>query len=132
MPSSLCHSLESAREALAFIVHRAAVPLSKALDISFRGREGKESPVEMARPTSLLPTLVLVFATCLISVRSESVFVQPPPSGQTGDFEDNQEYEVGDVIDVQWESDLELMDVWLWQDYPPLDNGLFRYFQVNG
>jgi hypothetical protein len=58
--------------------------------------------------------------------------VQPPPSGQTGDFEDNQEYEVGDVIDVQWESDLELMDVWLWQDYPPLDNGLFRYFQVNG
>jgi hypothetical protein len=77
-----------------------------------------------------LGPLALAFAACLVGVRSTSSFSQPPGSGPAGNYRDNPEYDVGEKIDVQWTSDLERMDLWLWQEYPAAAEGSYYYYKL--
>ncbi|KAH6985821.1 hypothetical protein BKA56DRAFT_579176 [Ilyonectria sp. MPI-CAGE-AT-0026] len=65
-----------------------------------------------------LVLLGLSLAAFIPTVRSESSFSQPPGPGPAGNYRDNPTYEVGEKIDIQWSSDLETMDLLLWQEYP--------------
>ncbi|GKT94952.1 hypothetical protein Ct61P_12802 [Colletotrichum tofieldiae] len=53
-----------------------------------------------------------------ICARSENRFRRPPGPGPTGDYRDNPVYTLGDKIDLQWEMNLESMDLVLWQQQP--------------
>lgn len=56
-------------------------------------------------------------------VLGDSKFTQPGIAGATGDFSHNPTYDVGDRMEIEWESDLEYMDIILYQAYPKLSNG---------
>ncbi|KXH44521.1 hypothetical protein CSIM01_08807 [Colletotrichum simmondsii] len=76
----------------------------------------------------LLPLLSLLFRDC-----TGSTFYQPPGSGPAGDFQDNPQYAVGDVIDLQWELtdplNGYLLDLFIIQTSPELETRatLFRH-----
>ncbi|KAK5989463.1 hypothetical protein PT974_10984 [Cladobotryum mycophilum] len=75
---------------------------------------------------SLLLSFVALF-TAIAGVYSESSFSQPPAAGPNSIYRDNPRYKVGQEIDLQWTSDLEYMDLLLWQQYPSAQQGQVGY-----
>ncbi|KAK1724643.1 uncharacterized protein BDZ83DRAFT_329158 [Colletotrichum acutatum] len=61
----------------------------------------------------LLPLLSLLFRDC-----TGSTFYQPPGSGPAGDFRDNSQYTLGEIVDLQWETDDTSIDLYLVQTLP--------------
>lgn len=82
---------------------------------------------------SLVP-LAAIVGSFITGVRSTSQFSLPPASGPVGNYRDNPSYEVGDHLDVQWTSDLDSMDLTLWQEYPMAneDDGTFWFKKLQG
>ncbi|KAF7543279.1 hypothetical protein G7Z17_g10872 [Cylindrodendrum hubeiense] len=74
--------------------------------------------------------LGLSLAAFIPTVLSTSAFSQPPGPGPAGNYRDNPVYEVGEKIDMQWSSDLETMDLLLWQEYPNAGNGQNYYWRL--
>lgn len=66
---------------------------------------------------SLVP-LAVVLGAFSKAVGATSSFSQPPAAGPANNYRDNPTYEVGENIDIQWTSDLDNMDLTLWQQYP--------------
>lgn len=64
--------------------------------------------------------------------RCDTSFLQPPAEGPPGNYRDNPSYDVGERIDVQWTSDLDFMDLILWQDYPDAGNGQNFFIKLLG
>ncbi|CAM1509572.1 Fc.00g033110.m01.CDS01 [Cosmosporella sp. VM-42] len=62
--------------------------------------------------------LALLFTAFISSVRCTSTFSVPGGPGPAGDYSDNPVYKVGDQKVFQWDSDLENMDLLIWQEYP--------------
>ncbi|OLN96896.1 hypothetical protein CCHL11_02462 [Colletotrichum chlorophyti] len=52
------------------------------------------------------------------SVRSETRFLRPPGPGPLEDYRDNPVFELGEKIDLQWETDLKAVDLLVWQQQP--------------
>lgn len=63
----------------------------------------------------LLLLLGFLFPIC---ARSENRFRRPPGPGPAGDFRDNPVYRLGDRIDLQWDTDLDAVDVLVRQKQP--------------
>lgn len=78
---------------------------------------------------SLLVPAALV-ALSVPAVRGDSQWVQPPNAGPNLNFRNNPTYEVGESMDVQWDSDIEFMDVILWQDYPGAGDGMNFFIKL--
>ena len=80
-----------------------------------------------------LSTTILAIAGALAAtVKADSKFSRPPGAGPPGDYRDNPSYDVGEKLDVQWDSDLERMDLRLWQDYPAAGGGNSFYYRLKG
>lgn len=77
-------------------------------------------------------TFAVVLGALAAGVRATSSFVQPPAAGPEGNYRDNPIYHPGEKIDMQWTSDLDLMDLLLWQEYPPAGDGNFFYVSLLG
>lgn len=79
-----------------------------------------------------LLALFLSLAALPAIVLGEDRFVQPGGSGPAGNYQDNPTYQLGEKIDVQWESSIEYMDLILWQDYPRANGNSFFFKKVKG
>lgn len=92
--------------------------------------------LEASCPTSLTMLSYLVPAAILAlsasPVRGDTSFLQPPAAGPFRNYRDNPLYEVGERIDVQWQSDLDFMDLILWQDYPGAGDGMSFFLKLTG
>ncbi len=65
----------------------------------------------------ILPAIVLALSSVL-PAQAESSFLQPPAAGPSANYRNNPRYALGERIEIQWMSDLELMHIMLWQEYP--------------
>ncbi|KAI3542398.1 hypothetical protein CSPX01_06876 [Colletotrichum filicis] len=62
----------------------------------------------------LLLLLSLLFRDCT----GGSTFYRPPDSGPAGDFRDNPQYTLGEIVKLQWETDDPSIDLYLVQKLP--------------
>ncbi|KAK1543225.1 hypothetical protein CPAR01_03858 [Colletotrichum paranaense] len=62
----------------------------------------------------LLLLLSLLFRDCT----GGSTFYRPPGSGPAGDFRDNPQYTLGEIVNLQWETDDMSIDLYLVQKLP--------------
>ncbi|OAQ58324.1 hypothetical protein VFPPC_11659 [Pochonia chlamydosporia 170] len=60
----------------------------------------------------------------VVSVLGKSRFTQPPANGPDGNYQDNPVYALGKQVDVQWQSDLDTMDLILFEQYPAAGKGV--------
>ena len=62
-------------------------------------------------------TYSLLLSVLLHSVLADDYFKTPPANGPVDDFSTNPLYTVGDThnLDLQWHTDIEYIDLWLWQ-----------------
>ena len=80
----------------------------------------------------MFPRLLLGIVGFLFAAfgRCDSSFINP------GDFStnwtDNAEYDVGDSIKVQWETDEDLTKLILWQDHPGAGEGNLFFYMFTG
>lgn len=59
------------------------------------------------------------FFTCVFAkTLTKSKFVHPPEIGNLFDYSENPTYKVGERVEFQWQSDLEYMDLNIYQGYP--------------
>jgi hypothetical protein len=65
-----------------------------------------------------LLSLGIFVTTLAIGVRSASSFQQPPGPGPFENFRDNPVYDVGESIEFEWTTDLEEVDLIMWQAFP--------------
>ncbi|KAM0542727.1 hypothetical protein ACHAPJ_012660 [Fusarium lateritium] len=63
-------------------------------------------------------SLGLVFAIAPALSLGDNKFTEPGPDGAAGQYQSNPVYDIGDRMDMVWDSDFKYMDVILWQDYP--------------
>jgi hypothetical protein len=73
---------------------------------------------------ALVSLLVLLVNALVVSVVGLSNFTQPPPAGPNANYQDNPVYQQGQKIDVQWRSNLDSMDLILFQQYPAAGKGV--------
>jgi hypothetical protein len=78
----------------------------------------------------LAPAAIL--ALSITPARGDTSFLQPPAAGPFRNYRDNPIYDVGERIDVQWNSDLDFMDLILWQDYPGAGDGMSFFLKLAG
>jgi hypothetical protein len=70
---------------------------------------------------------LLLAALAVAAVQATSTFQLPGGPGPAGNYRDNPVYDVGENIDIQWTSDLDYMDLYMWQDYPTPGDGTAYY-----
>lgn len=61
---------------------------------------------------------ILVFTLCTLSIAE---FINPPPAGDSGDYEFNSIYTAGQSITISWASPYEDVDILMWHDNPGHD-----------
>ncbi|KAF7563902.1 hypothetical protein G7046_g219 [Stylonectria norvegica] len=96
--------------------------LAIALELS-----GLLSPAVPMHPTALL---VFLLATFVTKVRGNATFIEPPAVGPAEDYHDNPTYSIGSIIDFQWDTDEEGLDLLLWQDFPTASDNSSYYVQL--
>ena len=67
---------------------------------------------------SMLVQISFWLAAFFAVVSAQGTFIQPPPPGPTGDFSNDASYKLGLNITIEWESDLQNMDLLVFQQYP--------------
>ena len=85
------------------------------------------------RPTNLVAQLSMsslaqlsLWLATFAGVSATGSFIQPPQPGPTGDFSNDPTYKIGSIMSVEWESNLNSMDLRLFQQYP-LPDGVWTY-----
>ncbi|RSL72039.1 hypothetical protein CEP53_001255 [Fusarium sp. AF-6] len=76
---------------------------------------------------SLLPFTVLL-SSFAAKVLGDSQFVTPGSAGSDS-WRNNPGFDVGESMNVEWETDLDETNLLLWQDYPPAGGGTQFFFQ---
>ena len=77
--------------------------------------------------------LLLGFLGALTSTaKADSNFIRPPGYGSGGDFSENPSYDLGQGINMQWNTDLEYTDLRLLQEYPRTDDNLLIKHRIIG
>lgn len=76
-----------------------------------------------------LKSLVLVVSLAA-TVAANSTFVQPPNHGPGNNYQDNPVYKEGQKVDLQWQSDLDIMDLIIFQVYPSAGKGNEFFYKV--
>ncbi|KAF4981264.1 hypothetical protein FZEAL_2890 [Fusarium zealandicum] len=76
----------------------------------------------------LLPLLAALAAFPASVFCEDSVFIQPGGPGAAGDYRYGLTYEVGEIMEVQWDSDIEIMDIVVFQDYPKTETEGEAYY----
>lgn len=75
-------------------------------------------------------SVAVLLSAWAAQVESASQFSQPPGAGPPNNYRDNPTYEIGERVDLQWQSDLEFMDLFLWLQWPsPVDQEV-RYINL--
>ena len=64
----------------------------------------------------------------LVEAASGDYFTHPPPEDSSNELSQNQIYQVGDLLQIEWQTSMKDYALLLWQDGPNLDQsgGLFR------
>lgn len=78
---------------------------------------------------SSLAQLSFWLAILFASVSAQGTFIQPPQPGTTGDFSNDPTYRIGENMTVKWDSNLQSMDLRLFQQYP-LADGAWQYTNI--
>lgn len=65
----------------------------------------------------ILLTLSALYLACKLSHAQDNnnYFLKPPPAGQQLLFVDNDVYNIGDSVAVQWRTEDVQYSIWLWQ-----------------
>ncbi|EFY87362.1 hypothetical protein J3458_015491 [Metarhizium acridum] len=71
-----------------------------------------------------LARFILFLCVFIAGVVGKTNFTQPPANGPNANYQDNPVYQPGQKIDVQWKSDLETMDLFVFQQYPAAGKGV--------
>lgn len=70
------------------------------------------------------PSSLICLCAFVVGVLGKSRFTQPPANGPDGNYQDNPVYALGKQVDVQWQSDLDTMDLILFEQYPAAGKGV--------
>ncbi|KAK7408870.1 hypothetical protein QQX98_008931 [Neonectria punicea] len=65
-----------------------------------------------------LTLLAVALVAFVAGVRADSSFVTPPNGGPAGNYQDNPSYDLGETINVEWQTNLSSIDIVIWQQYP--------------
>jgi hypothetical protein len=75
--------------------------------------------------------LAILFASLLGTASSQDIiFRKPPRKGPRADYSGNPSYLVGEVIEIEWTSDIDEVDVYLVQELPLATNVFSRQFSM--
>lgn len=69
-----------------------------------------------------LVAILLVLQLPIACVWSENAFSNPPAPGDTGYYDDNNVYALGDLINIRWTTDFEAVNLILWQQSDSSDS----------
>ncbi|KJK87876.1 hypothetical protein H633G_08296 [Metarhizium anisopliae BRIP 53284] len=69
-------------------------------------------------------TFILFLCALAANAVCKTNFTQPPANGPNANYQDNPVYQQGQKIDVQWKSDLDTMDLFVFQQYPAAGKGV--------
>ena len=79
---------------------------------------------------ALLPLTVLL-STFATRAAADTSFITPGGSGTSG-WKNNPSYDVDESMNVEWQTDLEMTNLLLWQDYPSAGGGTQFFMGLKG
>ncbi|KAK1495959.1 hypothetical protein CABS01_01766 [Colletotrichum abscissum] len=99
------------------LLFKVFIVLSYSLRLLSLVSVGGNSPLRMRIAAAHLLLLSPLFWNCTGS----AVFHTPPAPGPQYDFQDNPQYALGEIIDIQWSTDDQFVDLFVVQTSPDLE-----------